>query len=185
MSPRAGRGKPSRRRLLLLRHAKAERDPEVEDSERPLAPRGRRDAGRMGQRIADLGLAPEQVLCSPARRTRETLDRVLPHLPEGLAVVFDRELYLAGPERILARIAAVDDRVQTLLVVGHNPGLAELAEQLARGGDAEALARLRHKFPTCGVAEIESPALRWRDLAAGGGILAAFLTPREVAGAGG
>jgi phosphohistidine phosphatase len=184
VSPARGRGKPAGRRLLLLRHAKAEREPQVDDPERPLAPRGRRDAGRMGRRIAELGLAPEQVLCSPARRARETLDRVLPHLPEGLAVVFDRGLYLAPPEGILARIAAVDDRVRTLLVVGHNPGLAELAEQLAQGGDAELLERLRHKFPTCGVAAIESPALRWCDLAAGGGILFAFLTPREVAGAG-
>jgi phosphohistidine phosphatase len=181
VSPPARRERPFRS-LLLLRHAKAERDPEVEDHERRLAPRGRRDAERMGERIAELGLAPEQVLCSPARRTRETLDRILPHLPDGLAVVVDRELYLASPEQILARIAAVDDRVRTLLVVGHNPGIAELAEELARRGDAEALARLRHKFPTCGLAEIRSPALRWRDLASGGGTLRAFLTPREVAG---
>ena len=173
------------RRLLLLRHAKAERGPGLEDHERPLARRGRRDAERMGAEVARRRLAPERILCSSSRRTRETLDAILPQLPAGPAVVIDRELYLASPEAILARIADVDDRVRTLLVVGHNPGIAALAEQLAAGGDAHALARLREKLPTCGLAEIRTRASRWRDLAPGGGILAAFLTPRDLAGRGG
>jgi phosphohistidine phosphatase len=135
----------------------------------------------MGAELARRRLAPERVLCSSSRRTRETLEAMLPQLPRGLAVVIDRELYLAGPEAILARIADVDDRVRTLLVVGHNPGIAELAEQLAAGGEAHALARLREKLPTCGLAEIEAGAPRWRDLAPGGGILRAFLTPRDLA----
>jgi len=172
-------------RLLLLRHAKAERGPDLEDHERPLAKRGRRDAERMGAEIARRRLAPERILCSSSRRTRETLEAILPQLPEGLDVVIDRELYLASPEAILARIADVDDRVRTLLVVGHNPGIAELAEQLAAGGEAHALARLREKLPTCGLAEIRTGASRWRDIEPGSGILRAFLTPRDWAGRGG
>jgi phosphohistidine phosphatase len=171
------------RRLLLLRHAKAERGSRREgDHDRALTPRGRRDAERIGAAIEDRRLAPEHVLCSSARRTRETFDRIRPHLPEGLDVVVDRELYLASPERLLERIGGVDERVRTLLVVGHNPGMAALAELLVgRGdGDADALARMRHKFPTCGLAEIESDAVHWRELALAGGSLVAFLTPRAL-----
>ncbi len=176
---------PGERRLLLLRHAKAERGPDLEDHERPLAPRGRRDAKRMGAEIARRRLAPGRILCSSSRRTRETLEAILPQLPEGLAVVIDRELYLASPEEILARIADVEDRVRTLLVLGHNPGIAELAGQLAAGGEAHALARLQEKLPTCGLAEIRARASRWRDLAPGSGILGVFLTPRDLAARGG
>ena len=171
-----------RRRLLLLRHAKAERDPERDDHERPLARRGHEDAARIGEALAELGPAPERVLCSSSRRTRETLQEILPHLPRALDVVIDRELYLADPERMLARIAAVDDGVRTLLVVGHNPGIAELAELLAGEGDAGSLARLREKFPTGALAELRAPAPRWRDLAPRGSMLTAFLTPRGLAG---
>jgi len=172
-----------RRRLLLLRHAKAEPgDPEQGDHERALARRGRRDAKRVGAAMAKRGLAPDQVLCSSARRTRETLDRVLPHLPAGLALTVDRQLYLASPEEILARIALVEERVRCLLVVGHNPGIAALAEQLAGRGDSAALARLRSKFPTGALAELEVDAPRWRDLAPGRATLAGFLTPRDCAG---
>lgn len=172
-----------RRRLLLLRHAKAEpADPEQDDHERALARRGRRDAERIGAAMSGRGLAPEQVLCSSARRTRETLDRILPHLPAGLALTVDRQLYLASPEEILARVAEVDDRVRNLLVVGHNPGIAALAEQLADGSDPAALAQLRSKFPTGALAELEVDAPRWRDLAPGRATLASFLTPRDCAG---
>jgi phosphohistidine phosphatase len=93
----------------------------------------------------------------------------------------DRQLYLAGPEEILARIALAGDRVRSLLVVGHNPGIAALAGQLAGKGDSEALARLRRKFPTGALAELATDSPRWRDLAPAGATLAWFLTPRDGA----
>jgi phosphohistidine phosphatase len=136
----------------------------------------------MGEAIALLRPAPERVLCSSSRRTRETLEAILPHLPEGLDIVIDRELYLADPERILARIAEVDDGVRTLLVVGHNPGIEELAQDLVAERDGPDFARLREKFPTGALAEIQAPGRRWRDLARGSGILKAFLRPRDLAG---
>jgi phosphohistidine phosphatase len=173
----------SSRRLLLLRHAKADSgDPEQDDHERPLARRGRRDAERMGAAITARGIAPGQVLCSSALRTRETLDRILPHLPSGLAVAVDHQLYLASPDEILARIALIEDRVSSLLVIGHNPGIAALAERLAGRGAADALARLRRSFPTGALAEIEIDQPRWRDLAPARAALASFLTPRDFAG---
>jgi phosphohistidine phosphatase len=168
------------RRLLLLRHAKAEpAEPGQDDHERPLTPRGRRDAERIGAAMAARGLVPEQLLCSSAQRTRETLDRILPQLPSGLALTLDRRLYLASPEEILARIALVEVRVRCVLVVGHNPGIAALAERLAEKGDSDALARLRRKFPTGALAELEVDSPRWRDLAPAGATLTSFLTPRD------
>jgi phosphohistidine phosphatase len=168
-------------RLLLLRHAKAAPADPGGDPERPLAARGRRDAARMGAEIERRGLAPEQVLCSSARRTRETLELLMPHLGANLSVVVDPSLYLAGPEEILDRIAEVRERVQTLLVVGHHPGLAELALRLARRSDSGASARMEQKFPTGALAALRFPAGRWRDLAPRSGVLDAFLTPREIA----
>lgn len=171
------------RRLLLLRHAKAEpAEPEQDDHERPLARRGRRDAERMGAAMAARHLAPEQVLCSSARRTRETLERVLPHLPPGLLVTVDRELYLADPAEILARIGAVEDRIHCLLVVGHNPGIAALAELLAGQGSGDALERLRRKFPTGALAQLELDCARWREVSPARATLAAFLAPRDRSG---
>ena len=168
------------RRLLLLRHAKAEPgEPEQDDHERALAARGRRDAERMGEAMSERGLAPEQVLCSSAQRTRETLDRILPYLPSGLTLTLDQRLYLASAEEILARVALVDARVRCLLVVGHNPGIAALAEWLAGKRASAAAARLRRKFPTGALAEIVVDSARWRDLAPAGATLASFLTPRD------
>jgi phosphohistidine phosphatase len=171
------------RRLLLLRHAKAEAAaPEQEDHERALAPRGRRDASRIGAAIADRGLAPEQVLCSSSQRTRETLDRILPYLPSGLVLTIDRRLYLASADEILARLALVEARVHCVLIVGHNPGIAALAERLAGKGDPDALARLHRKVPTAALAEIAVEAVHWRELAPKGATLASFLTPADCAG---
>jgi len=171
------------RRLLLLRHAKAEPGkPGQDDHDRALAARGRRDAECMGEAMSKRGLAPEQVLCSSAQRTRETLDRILPHLPSGLTLTLDKGLYLASAEEILARVALVDARVRCLLVVGHNPGIAALAERLSGKRGSAAATRLRRKFPTGALAEIAVDSARWRDLTPEGATLASFLTPRDCGG---
>jgi len=171
------------RRLLLLRHAKSDWSAEGhDDHERPLSRRGRRAAKQIGEELARRRIAPERILCSSARRTRETLELVRPHLHGDAALVVDQHLYLASPETLLAQIADVDDGVRTLLVVGHNPGLEELACQLAGRGDEEALARLKRKFPTGALADLRFAADRWRELAPASGVLAAFVWPRELDG---
>jgi phosphohistidine phosphatase len=115
------------RRLYLLRHAKSSwDDPALPDSERPLAPRGRRDAKRIGKHLGRLGITPALVLCSSAVRTQETLDLIRPALAEA-AVQIEEQLYGASSETMLERIRDVPDEVGSLLLIGHNPGLHDLA----------------------------------------------------------
>lgn len=168
------------RTLLLLRHAKASRDPaHREDHERPLEPRGERAAAVMGIYLAQQGWEPSLVRCSTARRTRETLERVLPHLPERLRVEMDRELYLASPGRLLGAVNELDDAADCVLFVGHNPGIEDLAEGLVGGGDREARERMGEKFPTGALAVVAFDG-SWRDVTPGSGRLVDFAAPKEL-----
>ncbi len=169
------------RTLYLLRHAKSSwTDERLPDHDRPLDRRGERAATLVGVYFGQRGVRPSLVLCSSARRTRETLDRLLPHLDPAPEVRVDRELYLAGPGELLARIAEAPDEVEELLLLGHNPGIAELAFRLAGSGDRDARQRLAHKYPTGACAELRFGARCWRDLASGGGELVHFVTPKEL-----
>src|SRR5262245_27489373 len=135
--------------LYLLRHAKSDRsDADAADFDRPLAPRGRRDAPLLAAYMQDQGYHPALILCSPARRTRETLDLMQAALGPKIPTKFDRKLYLAMAEGLLLRLREVADKVPSVLLVGHNPGLERLAALLAGRGDRDALARMREKYPT-------------------------------------
>src|SRR5262245_53455321 len=128
--------------LYLLRHAKSDRsDPGLADSERPLAPRGRRDAPAMGAYMHSRKYRPDLILCSTSARTRETLALLQPELGGKTAVEFDRKLYLASAEAMLQRLRATDEEVGSVLMIGHNPGMVRLAALLAPRGDRHALAR--------------------------------------------
>lgn len=166
------------RRLLLLRHAKSSwADPGVRDHDRPLNERGRHAAPLVGDHLRTLGLVPDRVLCSSARRTCETL--ALLGLPAAVDVVVDHDLYLADPGTVLDRVQATDDTIVTLLVVGHNPTTHEVALDLAGSGDRDALARLGHKYPTGGLAVLAVPG-SWRDLGDGAAVLERFVVPRDL-----
>ena len=135
-------------RLILLRHAKAEGDaPSGQDFDRPLAPRGLREAEAVAAKLGRLGLRPDLALVSPAVRTRQTWDAVDAAMPGG-AVRFDPSLYNAGAQE-LRRLASQSDEPGTVLVVAHNPGLQELAVELLveTGGPAAFLARVARAFP--------------------------------------
>ena len=122
------------RDLVLLRHGKSDWSRPVADSERPLKKRGRKAARRVGCWLAAQGWFPEQILVSPARRTMETVERLCSELgctPEQVTLV--PAIYGGEAEELLALIRQTDDRVQRLLLVGHNPGLEDLVEFLARG----------------------------------------------------
>lgn len=181
--------------LLILRHAKSSwRDPGLDDHDRPLNDRGRRAASRMGRYLHDEALRPDVVLCSTARRTRETLERLLRSWSPEPAnesrdgpsdrpeIRYDERLYLAGADQLLAVLARQEPSVATVLLIGHNPGLAELAVRLVGEGDPGLIDGLRGKLPTCGLVEIGFDRAGWRDLEAGGGRLLRFVRPRDLSG---
>ncbi|MGE5538910.1 MAG: SixA phosphatase family protein [Gemmatimonas sp.] len=175
------------RLLLLLRHAKAaQKGPDGTDHGRPLNDRGRNDAAAIGQWLAAHSkVAPEMVLCSTADRTRETL-AVLAEQGVSATPRFERELYLAEPATILDCIARVPSAVGRVMVVGHNPGVHELARALvgtigARPATRLAFDRMRAKFPTCALAVIAFPYIgRWTDVAPGNGRFESFTRPKDL-----
>jgi phosphohistidine phosphatase len=141
-------------RLILMRHGKAEQHAASGgDFERALAPRGQNDAALMGKVLAKAGLSPDLTLVSSARRTRETWDAVAPAFPKARAETL-RDLYHAEAQDVLSAIRQEAPDSGTVMVVGHNPGLHELALRLAMGGPADPakLSQLSGKFPTSTVA---------------------------------
>jgi phosphohistidine phosphatase len=175
------------RQLLLLRHAKSSwDDASMPDRDRPLNARGRRSAVVMRQAMRDLGLVPDLVLVSTARRTMETLEALEPWDDAPLVDPLD-SLYLANPMQLTAALHGVAETVRSVLLIGHNPGLHDLALSLAgdqalrtRGANERALA---DGFPTGALAEFVVPGAWW-DLREGGGRLVRFLTPRMLEGTG-
>ena len=150
--------RPGGHRLVLMRHAKAEASNGISDELRPLALAGRRQSGDVGARLAASGLLPERVLVSSAVRTRQTWELVkasLGDLPDPEADI-DDALYDAGPRDLLRMLAEVDERVATLLVIGHEPAMSMTAAMITdpRPPVGE-LASLRLGLPTAGVAVLE------------------------------
>lgn len=168
------------KRLLLLRHAKSAWPEGVADHDRPLAARGRRDAPRMGAYLASAGLQPDFALVSSARRTQETWALVAPALHGSCPFLTVPSIYEAEPPAILAAIRNAPEASETLLVIGHNPGFENLAALLAPAGDGDALARLKEKYPTAGLAVIRFDVTHWSDIAPGTGLLDAFVVPKAL-----
>jgi len=171
----------SPRRILFLRHAKSAWDePEQDDYARPLAPRGRRAAAVMGVYIRDEGLAPDLVLCSGARRARETWDIVNAALAKHPPVEHEEALYMISPERLLKRLRKVPDEAKSVLVVGHEGGVDALARALTGNGAAALRQRLGEKFATAALAVVAVDLAHWSDLAEGKGTLTALAAPKEL-----
>jgi phosphohistidine phosphatase len=170
------------RRLVLVRHAKSAW-PDVADRDRPLAKRGRRQAPLAGAWLRSAGYRPDLVLCSPALRTRDTWQLVAAELGTAAKVRYDERVYGASAASLLELVHEVPASVQALFLVGHSPGLPDLAIELAgdgpRAAGADALERLTAKFPTGAVAVLDVPG-KWRDLAHGGARLADFVIPRDL-----
>jgi len=167
------------RRLLLLRHAKSERlEPGGRDRDRVLAKRGRADAPKVGAYMVRHALKPDLAVVSPAARTRETWELVAGAFDVAPAVNFEERIYEAPPQAVLQVIKQTAPEVETLLVVGHNPGLQELAVTLIAAGDVEARQRLKEDFPTSALAVINFALTDWRRLHRHAGRLEHFVTPR-------
>jgi phosphohistidine phosphatase len=172
------------RRLLLLRHAKTERaGPGERDRERQLTKRGRADAPLIGAYMVRQGLVPDLALVSPATRAEETWTLVAAALAKKPRVAKDERIYNAGPEQLIGIIRETRD-AHALLLVGHNPGLHDLALHLIASGDAEARARLAEKLPTSGLVVIDLAFDDWSRLHPNAGRLERFVSPRLIEAAG-
>ena len=191
---KAGMASQERRTLLLLRHAKSAW-PDMPDHERPLARRGQRDAPVMGHWLRAAGYIPDKVVCSTACRAAQTWQLAQPALGSVPSAVFEDQVYEADAAQLLDVVRRTSAPVRTLLVVGHDPSLPELARALAAaapeaaagtGSQAglAAVERMRAKFPTAAVAAFVFHG-EWDQLGPGAARLACFVTPRELLAAGG
>jgi phosphohistidine phosphatase len=171
------------RRLVLLRHAKSAW-PDLPDHERPLATRGRRDAPAVGRWLREAGLMPDRVLCSTALRTRETWQLMVPELGTRLPPVsYEDQVYEAHCEALLDLARQSEPAASSTLIIGHNPGVQDLALMLAAAGDGDAdavlLQRATAKFPTAAVAVLAF-AGAWSRLGPGRAQLITFVTPSDL-----
>jgi phosphohistidine phosphatase len=171
------------KRLYLLRHAKAvTADQQPDDHARELTVRGMHDASAIARYLRKSGFEPQWVMASTSARTRQTADLVLREI--GAKADYRETLYLAEPGKILAQIQAAPPGISDLMVIGHNPGLEELATKLAR----EPVRRkerarrdvLEEKFPTAAMAVLDFDISKWRDISPGEGKLADFVRPKDL-----
>jgi phosphohistidine phosphatase len=169
-------------RLMLMRHAKSDwGDPSLGDHARILTERGREAAGLMGHYLARHGLVPDLVLCSTAARARQTWDIAGQAFEPRRPLRHVDGLYMASPAEILSLVQAIPANVRTLAVVGHNPGLEDVAEWLVAAGDMAARQDLGEKFPTAALAVIDFAVTSWALAHPQGGRLDRFVTPRTIA----
>ena len=169
------------RRLILFRHAKAEpSEPGMEDRARALTERGRKDAAKIGAYMAGHALIPDRVVISPAGRTQETWKYTATAFRPAPAAMSADRLYDATPHAIFAVIKEAPRAAHTLLVVGHNPGLHEVAQMLIASGDLEARERLQEKLPTSGLVIIDFAFDDWSKLHPQSGRLERFVSPKSL-----
>jgi phosphohistidine phosphatase len=172
------------RRLLLFRHAKAERsEPGMEDRSRKLIERGRKDAASIGTYMAAHALAPDRVMMSPATRTQETWKLAAAAFKPAPAGSSVERLYAATAHEILDIVKQAPASAHTLLIVGHNPGLHELAVMLVASGDIEIREQMREKLPTSGLLIIDFAFDEWAKLHPQSGRLERFITPKALGAA--
>ena len=164
--------------LSILRHAKSGKDnPHLADFDRPLNERGYREADEMANLVIARAWQPARILCSSSQRTRETLAPLLALLKSNATIELTRRVYDATAETLLDIIREQHGTSRTLMLIGHNPGLEELARVLPGSGDGAALARLRVMFPPASLAVMSFDVADWSDIDPGRGRLEAFEVP--------
>jgi len=164
--------------LYLLRHAKSSwKDTSLPDHDRPLAGRGRRATKAIARHLRIECIEPELVLCSTARRARETLEGIEPALGTA-ALCLEDELYAAGAPGLLERLRRVPDAVESVMLIGHNPGLHELGLALAR--PSPTAFELAAKYPTGALAVLAFSAPTWHELDHDAGDLVDLVRPRDL-----
>jgi phosphohistidine phosphatase len=172
------------RRLYLFRHAKTENaEPGKPDRGRVLVERGRKDAGRIGAYMATHALIPDKVLLSPAARVQETWKYMASEMRPAPGAATSDKIYDATSHDMFAMITATAASAQSLMIVGHNPTLQEVALMLIASGDVEARERLREKLPTSGLVIIDFPFDDWSKIHPQSGRMERFVTPRSIVAA--
>ncbi len=165
--------------LILLRHATATAPDPAGDRERPLDRAGRGDAEALAQWIVERGLGTDLVLCSASRRTRQTLDIIAPALARPAEILIEDELYLAPAQRLLARLRRIPAGTADVMLIGHNPGLHELANHIGDLASGPLAARIASGFPAAALARY-AVDVSWAGLGHRRARLLAFVTPKEI-----
>jgi phosphohistidine phosphatase len=164
---------------MLLRHAKSDWSRSgARDRDRTLAARGQEAAPIVGAYMAQHGLTPDAAKVSTAQRTRQTWELAAPAFHDAVETAYDERIYEASTATLLTVVRETPAGVHSLLLVGHNPGLQELAQFLIGGGDADARLALLEKFPTAALAVIDFRVDRWSSIEPHSGRLDRFVTPR-------
>jgi phosphohistidine phosphatase len=167
--------------LTLLRHAKSGwDDPVARDFDRPLNDKGRRAAQTMGRHMRDEGLVFDHIIASPAVRVMETLDAIASGYGRKLVPVWERRIYLASAATLLDVVHDLPEEASGVLMVGHNPGLEDLAMLLVPAGSGDLRDRLEDKYPTATLAQVTIDVAGWRDVAEGQARLDRYVRPRDL-----
>ena len=169
------------KRLVLLRHAKSSwDDPTLGDKARPLNSRGKRAAEEVAIYLAGQKIHPGLVLCSSAQRTRETFARLVEKFTHQYTVSFRDDLYHASTTGMIAALAEVPQTQDCVMLIGHNPGMEELAYSLAGKGHPETLELMGTKYPTAAIAVIDFDIPRWQEIPGSSGTLERFVRPVDI-----
>jgi len=167
--------------LLLLRHAKSSwTHPGLMDFERPLNNRGILAADKMATHLSANMPLPDQIICSSAQRTRETLSAFLKVYAHEMTIEMSRDLYMAPPSVMIGLIQAVPTEVETLMLISHNPGMEELALTLSKPIHSDAMEDMLFKYPTAACAHLSFEGQDWMDVRVKSATLEAFIKPRDL-----
>ncbi len=168
--------------LSIVRHAKSSwGDPTLLDVDRPLNSRGKRQAQRLGAELQDRQIFPDLVLCSAAKRARQTLKHMRKNWQTEAQIIRESRLYLASPGTIAGLLDEYGTHHHHLMIIGHNPGLHMLAHKLAVRGDKSDLDLLQEKYPTGTLCMIRMKTDKWKKIGKGGGKLIYLATPKQLA----
>ncbi|MCG8311127.1 MAG: histidine phosphatase family protein [Cytophagales bacterium] len=162
------------KKLFIVRHAKSSWDyPHLDDYDRPLNKRGKRNAPEMGQRLAQKNVKPDALIASPAKRAAATARRIAEQISFPVSdIVKEPLLYHGSVSSMIDVIRSSDDGIETLMIFGHNPGLTDLTNRLS-GSDI-------YNIPTCGIAEIDFDVASWQEVGNTKGNLVSFDFPKNV-----
>ncbi len=168
--------------LSIVRHAKSSwGEASLRDIDRPLNERGKKQALRLGSWLEDRAIAPDLILCSAAKRARQTLKKTQENWQTKADLLIENRLYLASPNTIIALLAEHGEKHAHIMIIGHNPGLHMLAHALANTGEKDDLGLLSEKYPTGTFCSLSLKTDRWKKIGKSSGKLIYLATPKQLA----